>query len=172
MLQIWDCMAERGEFELPVPISEQPDGNMMSGPRCPNEVSGSSEAQARGRLIRSATFEGDLHSYAMNDVATDVAAAIQMKGQAILPGHSQRPQKRTRNALRGDSAFAVRLDVAKLPRCSRLTVHKSVPAVRIHLENLQGDSSQPVDRFVLSHHFIEMTANHRLLSAIPGRKQK
>jgi hypothetical protein len=26
-----DSLAERGEFELPVPISEQPDDNMMSG---------------------------------------------------------------------------------------------------------------------------------------------
>jgi hypothetical protein len=50
-------MVERGEFELPVPISEQPDDNVMSGPRRPDEVSGSSEAQTR--LIRSATFEED-----------------------------------------------------------------------------------------------------------------
>src|SRR5712692_3264195 len=27
-----DCMVERVEFELPVPISEQPDDNMLSGP--------------------------------------------------------------------------------------------------------------------------------------------
>jgi hypothetical protein len=37
-------MVERDEFELPVPISEQPDDNMMSGGRgVRNEVSGSPE---------------------------------------------------------------------------------------------------------------------------------
>src|ERR1700694_4838314 len=71
-----DSLAERGEFELPVPISEQPDDNMMSGPRRPDEVSASREARTPGRLIRTATFEGDPPSCAMNDIATDVAAAI------------------------------------------------------------------------------------------------
>jgi hypothetical protein len=46
-VHIW--VAERGEFELPVPISEQPDDNMMSGPRRPDEVLGI----ARGSNARS-----------------------------------------------------------------------------------------------------------------------
>src|ERR1700687_1552891 len=52
-----DSLAERGEFELPVPISEQPDDNMMSGPRRQTRCWGSPVAQTPGR--RSATFEGD-----------------------------------------------------------------------------------------------------------------
>jgi hypothetical protein len=36
-----DSMAGRGEFELPVPISEQSDYNKISGSRRPDEVSGS-----------------------------------------------------------------------------------------------------------------------------------
>jgi hypothetical protein len=56
---IENSLAERGEFELPVPISEQPDENMMSGSAAPDEVSGSPEAQTPGQLIRPATFEGD-----------------------------------------------------------------------------------------------------------------
>jgi len=133
MLQIWDCMAERGEFELPVPISEQPDGNMMSGPRCPNEVSGSSEAQARGRLIRSATFEGDLHSYAMNDVATDVAAAIQMKGEAILPGHSPSDPKSAREMRSGAIAL-----------CSSSRCRKATPMLSSDCSQIgTGSSNSP-----------------------------
>jgi hypothetical protein len=66
-----DSLAERGEFELPVPISEQPDDNMMSGPRRPDEVPGSPEVY--GWQHSKETFP----SCAMNDIATDVAAAIQ-----------------------------------------------------------------------------------------------
>ena len=47
-----DSVAERVGFELPVPISEHPDDNMMPGPRRPDEVLGSPEAQTPGRLIR------------------------------------------------------------------------------------------------------------------------
>ena len=36
-----DSLAERGEFELPVPISEQSDYNKISGSRRPDEVLGS-----------------------------------------------------------------------------------------------------------------------------------
>jgi hypothetical protein len=54
-------MAERTEFELPVPISEQPDENMMSeSAGAQTKCLGSSEAQTPGRPIRSATFEGDV----------------------------------------------------------------------------------------------------------------
>jgi len=57
---IADSVAERGEIELPVPISEQSDYKKMAGSRRPDALSGSPEAQTPGRLIRSATFEGDL----------------------------------------------------------------------------------------------------------------
>ena len=40
----------------------------------PDELSGIARGSNVGRLIRSATFEGDLPSCAMNDIATDVAA--------------------------------------------------------------------------------------------------
>jgi hypothetical protein len=53
--KLTDWMVERGEFELPVPISEPPDDNMTSGSGAPDEVSGSREAQTAGRFIRSAT---------------------------------------------------------------------------------------------------------------------
>jgi hypothetical protein len=41
----------------------------------------------------------------MNDIATDVAAAIQIKGQAILPRSFPATLKRNRNALQRDSAL-------------------------------------------------------------------
>jgi hypothetical protein len=56
---IEDCLTERGEFELPVPISEQPDDNRCRGP-APDEVSDRPRAQTPGWLVPSATFEGDL----------------------------------------------------------------------------------------------------------------
>jgi hypothetical protein len=68
---------ERGEFELPVPISEQPDDNMMSGSGTRRSV-----GIARGGLKRLVGLYGQQHSKetfpscAMNDIATDVAAAI------------------------------------------------------------------------------------------------
>ena len=43
----------------------------------PDELPGSPEAQTPGRLIRSATFDGDLPFGAVSDIATDVAAVIQ-----------------------------------------------------------------------------------------------
>jgi hypothetical protein len=73
-----DCLAERGEFELPVPISEQPDENMMSGSAAPRR-----SVWDRLRLKRLVGLYGRQHSKetlpscAMNDIATDVAAAIQ-----------------------------------------------------------------------------------------------
>ena len=72
-----DCLAERGEFELPVPISEQPDENMMSGSAAPRR-----SVWDRLRLKRLVGLYGRQHSKetlpscAMNDIATDVAAAI------------------------------------------------------------------------------------------------
>ena len=67
------------------------------------------------------------------DIATDVAAAIKIKGQAILRRSLAETLKRTRNAVGGDSAFHLVSISQTLTRCCRLTVHKSVPAVRIHL---------------------------------------
>src|SRR5712671_3638133 len=67
------------------------------------------------------------------DIATDVAAAIKIKGQTILRRSLAETLKRTRNAVRGDSAFHLVSISQTLTRCCRLTVHKSVPAVRIHL---------------------------------------
>jgi hypothetical protein len=40
MLKIEDSLAERREFELPVPISEQPDENMMLGSAAPRRSVG------------------------------------------------------------------------------------------------------------------------------------
>ena len=73
-----DSLPERGEFELPVPISEQPDENMMSGSVAPRR-----SVWDRLRLKRLVGLYGRQHSKetlpscAMNDMATDVAAAIQ-----------------------------------------------------------------------------------------------
>jgi hypothetical protein len=74
-------MAERDEFELPVPISNNSDYKKISG------LSGAqTNCRDRRRLNRRvglATFEGDLPPRArrttsrMNNIATDVAAAIQ-----------------------------------------------------------------------------------------------
>jgi hypothetical protein len=55
------------------------------------------------------------------------------KGQAILPRSLPATLKRTENALRGDSALQFVSMSQTLTCCCRLTVHKSVPAVRIHL---------------------------------------
>jgi hypothetical protein len=85
-----DSVAGRGEFELPVPISERPDDNMMSGVRRPDEASGSPEGQKPIGLYGQQHSKESFSSCAMNDIATDVAAAIK-KGQAICPGRSQRP---------------------------------------------------------------------------------
>jgi hypothetical protein len=67
-----DSVAEGSEFELPVPISEQPDDNIMLGPWRPDEVSGSPEAQTPGLHDR----QNSNKTCAMNDIATDVAAAL------------------------------------------------------------------------------------------------
>ena len=73
-----DCVAERSEFALPVSISEQPDENMMSGCAAPRR-----SVWDRLRLKRLVGLYGRQHSKetlpscAMNDIATDVAAAIQ-----------------------------------------------------------------------------------------------
>jgi hypothetical protein len=81
-----DCLAERGGFELPVPISEQPDENMMSGCVAPRP-----SIRDRLRLKRLVGLYGRQHpkdtlpSCAMNDIATDVAAAIQLKGRPFAP---------------------------------------------------------------------------------------
>ena len=81
-----DSLAERGEFELPVPISEQPDENMMSGSAAPRR-----SVWDRLRLKRLVGLYGRQHSKetlpscAMNDIATDVAAAIQLKGRPFAP---------------------------------------------------------------------------------------
>jgi hypothetical protein len=71
-----DSLAERGEFELPVPISEQPDNNMTSG--------SGAQTKCRGgpRLKRLLGLYGPQHSKetfpsrVISDIATDVAAAI------------------------------------------------------------------------------------------------
>src|ERR1700730_11315125 len=48
------------------------------GSAAPRRIAGiARHSNALGGLIRSATFEGDIPSCAMNDVATDVAAAFQ-----------------------------------------------------------------------------------------------
>jgi hypothetical protein len=47
-------------FELPVPISEQPDDNMTSGSGAQTKCRDRPSAQTPGRLIPSASFEGDL----------------------------------------------------------------------------------------------------------------
>ena len=66
------------KFELPVPISEQPDENMMSASAAPRR-----SVWDRLRLKRLVGLYGRQHSKetfpscAMNDIATDVAAAIQ-----------------------------------------------------------------------------------------------
>jgi hypothetical protein len=71
-----DSLAKRDEFELPVPISEQPDDNMMSG------SGAQTKCRDRPRLKRLVVLYGQQHSKeilpscAMNDIATDVAAAI------------------------------------------------------------------------------------------------
>jgi hypothetical protein len=73
-----DSLAEQGEFELPVPIREQPDENMISGRAAPRR-----SIWDRLRLKRLVGLYGRQHpketlpSCAMNDIATDVAAAIQ-----------------------------------------------------------------------------------------------
>jgi hypothetical protein len=68
-------------------------------------VPGSREAQKPGRLIRSAKFEGGpFPSYAMNDIAPDVAGGSN-KWQAILPRSLPATLKRTRSALQGDRAL-------------------------------------------------------------------
>jgi hypothetical protein len=71
-----DSVAERGEFELPVPISEQPDDNMTSG------SGAQTKCRDRARFKRLVGLYGRQHSKetflscAINDIATDVAAAI------------------------------------------------------------------------------------------------
>ncbi len=69
----------------------------------------------------------------MKDIATDVAVSDQIKEQAILPRSLPATLKRTRNALQGDGALQFVSVPQSLTRGCRLTVHKSVPAVRIHL---------------------------------------
>jgi hypothetical protein len=99
-----DSLAERGEFELPVPISKQPDDNVMG-------FGAQTKCRDRPRLKRLVGLYGRQHSKetfplcAMNDIAADVAAAIQIKGQAILPRSLPAILKRTRNALQRDSAL-------------------------------------------------------------------
>jgi hypothetical protein len=67
-------MVEQGEFELPVPISEQPDDNMMSGGRGVG-----ARCRDRPRLKRPVNLYGRQHSKesfpscAMKDIATDTA---------------------------------------------------------------------------------------------------
>jgi hypothetical protein len=72
-LETADSLAERGEFELPVPISQQ---TCMSGPR------GLTKAGiARGSNAWSAYTLGNIQKrpplVRVNDIATHVAAAIQ-----------------------------------------------------------------------------------------------
>ncbi len=55
------------------------------------------------------------------------------KGQASLPRSLPVTPERTRSALRGDGTLQFVSMSQNLTRCCRLTVHKSVPAVRIHL---------------------------------------
>jgi hypothetical protein len=71
-------VAERGEFELPLPISEQPDDNMMSGSAAPRRIAGiARDSNALGGLYGRQHSKETFPSCAMNDVATDVAAAFQ-----------------------------------------------------------------------------------------------
>jgi hypothetical protein len=65
-------VAERDEFELPVPISEQSGYNGVAAPRRIVGIAGGSIAGSAYQHSKE-TFP----SSAMNDVATDVAAAIQ-----------------------------------------------------------------------------------------------
>src|SRR5713226_4426053 len=60
------------------------------------------------------------------------------KGQASLPRSLPVTPERTRSALRGDGTLQFVSMSQNLTRCCRLTVHKSVPAVRIHLAHQRG----------------------------------
>jgi hypothetical protein len=55
-IRFGDSLAERGEFELPVPISEQPDDNMMSG------SGAQTKCRDRPRLKRLVGLYGQQHS--------------------------------------------------------------------------------------------------------------
>jgi hypothetical protein len=102
--KLGNSLAEQGEFELPVPIREQPDENMISGCAAPRR-----SIWDRLRLKRLVGLYGRQHpketlpSCAMNDIATDVAATIQLKGRPFCPGSLPATLKRTRNALQADS---------------------------------------------------------------------
>jgi hypothetical protein len=84
----WDWLAEQGEFELPVPISEQPDDNHDVGSEtkcrdCPRLNAWSSYTVGNIRRIPSCT---------MNHIGTDVAAAINKSAAHFAPVHSERTQ--------------------------------------------------------------------------------
>jgi hypothetical protein len=70
-------VAERAGFELPIPISEHPDDNLMWGVR-----DAQTKCRDRPRLNRLVgLYGGNIRrrlppSCAMNDIATAVAAAI------------------------------------------------------------------------------------------------
>src|SRR6202158_4805639 len=99
-----DSLAERGEFELPVPISEQPDDNVMGSgaqTKCRDRPRLKRLVGLCGRQPSKETFP----SCAMNDIAADVAAAIQIKGKAILPRSLPATLKSTRNAPQRDSVL-------------------------------------------------------------------
>jgi hypothetical protein len=66
----------------------------------------------------------------MKDIATYVAAAIQIKGQAILPRSFPASLKRTRNALQRDSALqfvsmSQKLKLMLSPECSQIRIGSS-----------------------------------------------
>ena len=64
-----DSMAERGEFELPVPISEQPDDDVMSGSGAQTKRRDRLEAQTQGRLMPRQDSKQTFPSCAMNEIA-------------------------------------------------------------------------------------------------------
>jgi hypothetical protein len=71
-----DSLAEQGEFELPVPISEQPDDNMMSGSGTRRSVGIARGLKRLVGLYSQQHSKETFPSGAMDDIATDVAAAI------------------------------------------------------------------------------------------------
>jgi hypothetical protein len=68
-------LAERGEFELPVPLSEQSDYNRMSGFTAPRRIRDRPNLKRQGGLYGRQHPNGTFPSCA--NIAMDVAAVIQ-----------------------------------------------------------------------------------------------
>jgi hypothetical protein len=71
-------LAERGEFELPVPISEQVDYKKMAGFAAPGRIIGIARGSNAGLAYTVGNISKETFpSRMISDIATDVAAAIQ-----------------------------------------------------------------------------------------------